>query len=1116
MKKSTAIFMSAAMMTSVAANNISLINSSADEVKVMPDTHFVVEPKTFLADTKNTSGPNVIPDKNLRKMINRSYGRDREANGVAVSDDELYKMNVTKEMVENLRYLSPEQCVPHNNDEEKVTVKSLSGLEHAKNLEFLSLVNQEFTDLTPIKACVKIKHLDIRNTKVTDITPIKDLTNLVVLDMRAVKCGDISALANKTNLRQLSAFACNITDISPLSSSIKLEYLELSWNNFSDLSALKNMKNLKNLSVNKYIPGFIGRENTIKYITSLEPLKDCVNLEHLDISSNKVSDLTPLKNMRNLNTLFASSNEITDLTPIKRLNIKNLNLDGNNVDMSTLKFEYNVIQAISPEDMTMNSDKDMMDKLPKKVKVIVSNKEIENDSTFIYGNKVKYVIKDEKGNVVKKPISFIGKSEKGKDVANLKSNNGFLEFTATGEDRGYVTLNIVGEDYSLVGSYKYFEKHCPVENHLKYFVKNDHSVDIDNAGGSSNMVNLKDADKDVLTIVVKDNKAKEEKTSPDSANPSGPSTSEPSTTPEETGKEETLEYGNIKDNVISFVIKDEEGNVVKGPLKFKKEASTAGEYDENITSENGIIKLALKGVSVESKIKLDDENYQMVDTIKLSEDYDRTNNNNHFKYIEKNDRRYEKGKEIILNNHVYNDTKDANILTITVKKKAAAPARTRRSLPEATATNSVNTSTTTETTTTSATETTATTTATSSSATTTTTSATMTTTSSSSTNAPTVNSAIAENTASNNQALPPKPTEKTMEVGVKWTLNNKLTDKEKGMFIFDGELDLSDEVGNKLDVKPRLVVEVAKKANTNDSNTDSTTSSSTKSNTTNKQANINREYIKIAGNDRVDTSIKLSQKYYDKADTVILVSGSNYPDALVSSSLSSIKKAPIILLGNGKLTDNVTKEIERLGAKNIYIIGGANSVDTAVEKTLGDKYTTKRISGKDRYETSKLIYDEVVGNNGDKARALLTSGQNFADALSAGTISTAEKMPILLSRSNSIDESIKNIIDKNVDKLIVVGGENSINNNVVEKKNMVRLSGKDRYQTSVEVAKYQHPNINKAIVASGQGYADALTAGGALHMEKAPLILVKKNIHNIDDKYVDSISKVISIGGIID
>lgn len=61
------------------------------------------------------------------------------------------------------------------------------------------------------------------------------------------------------------------------------------------------------------------KELTITYITSLEGIEHCVNLEDLFISSNVVVDLTPLSNLKNLRELSLYTRGINDISCLGNL-----------------------------------------------------------------------------------------------------------------------------------------------------------------------------------------------------------------------------------------------------------------------------------------------------------------------------------------------------------------------------------------------------------------------------------------------------------------------------------------------------------------------------------------------------------------------------------------------------------------------------------------------------------------------------------------------------------------------------------------------------------------------------------------------------------------------------
>ncbi|MGP1617851.1 InlB B-repeat-containing protein, partial [Peptostreptococcus stomatis] len=62
---------------------------------------------------------------------------------------------------------------------------------------------------------------------------------------------------------------------------------------------------------------------------------------------------------------------------------------------------------------------------------------------------------------------------------------------------------------------------------------------------------------------------------------------------------------------------------------------------------------------------------------------------------------------------------------------------------------------------------------------------------------------------------------------------------------------------------------------------------------------------RVDGDDRVETGIKISQKYYDKAKTVIVVRHDLFPDSMTASVLAKLKDAPILLNPTNKLDPRV-------------------------------------------------------------------------------------------------------------------------------------------------------------------------------------------------------------------
>ena len=150
-----------------------------------------------------------------------------------------------------------------------------------------------------------------------------------------------------------------------------------------------------------------------------------------------------------------------------------------------------------------------------------------------------------------------------------------------------------------------------------------------------------------------------------------------------------------------------------------------------------------------------------------------------------------------------------------------------------------------------------------------------------------------------------------------------------------------------------------------------------------------------------------------------------------------------------------------------------------------NKIKVDRIAGADRYETSAKISQQTFPNH--IKTIVLASGENFADSLVAGSLANKKNAPVLLTKRDNLPKVIKDEITRlSPQEVIIVGGEKSVN--IKGLKNVKRLAGKDRYETSVEVYKYLNPN-GKVALASGLNFADALCATPLSTKENLPIIL---------------------------
>ena len=280
---------------------------------------------------------------------------------------------------------------------------------------------------------------------------------------------------------------------------------------------------------------------------------------------------------------------------------------------------------------------------------------------------------------------------------------------------------------------------------------------------------------------------------------------------------------------------------------------------------------------------------------------------------------------------------------------------------------------------------------------------------------------------------------------------------------------------------------------------------------------------RIAGKDRIDTAIDISKKFFAKSKTVIVVRSDLFPDSMTASVLAKLLNAPILLNPTDKLDSRVAEEIKRLGATEIIIVGGTDSISDRVReelKTFDADKDVERIAGKDRYGTSEMVARRVIGITGKKNTAVVASGQVFPDALSVGTFASRDGYPILLVKKDLIPSQIQRVIkDLDIDKVYIAGGTDTISKAAEAKlpKVIERMAGKNRYETSVAIAKSKFQGSKEAFVASGQQFADALVISPISGKYNLPTLLVSTNVNSNQEvkRYIQEtkIGKLTAIGG---
>ena len=261
-----------------------------------------------------------------------------------------------------------------------------------------------------------------------------------------------------------------------------------------------------------------------------------------------------------------------------------------------------------------------------------------------------------------------------------------------------------------------------------------------------------------------------------------------------------------------------------------------------------------------------------------------------------------------------------------------------------------------------------------------------------------------------------------------------------------------------------------------------------------RAAGISRVY----GPDRYSTAVSVSANTFTTANTVILTSGLNFPDALVGGIYGASLNAPVLFTRPDNIPPATLAEIARLGATQVKIIGGTLAVSTKVETELrGLGYQIQRFGGADRYSTAVQVTQVT---NPLPSVIYLATGENFADAMSISPVAFKEKGILFLTNQASLNPATKNaLLALNAKKVIILGGELAVSAAVETQLNNLgilteRIYGSDRYKTNIEINKRLIATTSPGtIVASGGSFADALSGGVMATRFNQPLVLVEPN-----------------------
>ncbi|NLI92092.1 MAG: hypothetical protein GX434_07720 [Peptococcaceae bacterium] len=279
------------------------------------------------------------------------------------------------------------------------------------------------------------------------------------------------------------------------------------------------------------------------------------------------------------------------------------------------------------------------------------------------------------------------------------------------------------------------------------------------------------------------------------------------------------------------------------------------------------------------------------------------------------------------------------------------------------------------------------------------------------------------------------------------------------------------------------------------------------------------ETTRLFGSDRFKTAKVIAEHYNNGlVDNVVLAPGTNFANALAASVLAYKKEAPLLLLGSTaentkEAFDYITNHLTKIGT--IYLVGDSDLIGSDFESKLNQLgyKNIVQIKGKDKYETDYLIAKELEILPGTPV--VISSGENFPDALAISSFAAANGWPILLAQQSYVTPELAEFIkEKQPSRIYITGGTNVIGTQVEEKAknlapfaNIKRFSGYDRYNTAIQIANEFAPGSLEIYISSGLNYPDALAGSVLAAKSNSPIILVNPASKTLPQETVDYLNK---------
>ncbi|WP_109471704.1 S8 family serine peptidase [Ornithinimicrobium cavernae] len=263
---------------------------------------------------------------------------------------------------------------------------------------------------------------------------------------------------------------------------------------------------------------------------------------------------------------------------------------------------------------------------------------------------------------------------------------------------------------------------------------------------------------------------------------------------------------------------------------------------------------------------------------------------------------------------------------------------------------------------------------------------------------------------------------------------------------------------------------------------------------------------RVAGADRYATAALIAEEYPAGVDTVYLMTGETFADALTGAAPASEGRvpgtahvttedgspAPALLVKADRVPSATRAALDAISPEHLVVLGGKGAISADVVDELGRWGTVHRVAGEDRYETATML-SEMYPAGLDRVYVASGEDRSFADALAGAALAGHEGVPVLLTQRDHVPATVVAALERlDAGEVVVLGGTAAVSDAVLTELGAGRrLSGADRYGTAAVISAQHAPGADGTLIATGQNWPDALTGSALAAHLGVPVNLVK-------------------------